>query len=228
LFKEHSEGTGQIHASRLFTKICLFKRLPMLQAFTESVVEEAALELFDSLGYKVLHGPDIAPGELFAERGSYSDVILLARLRQALAGINPKVPAEAIEEAVRKILSVQGPNLEESNRRFHRFLTDGIDVEYRVKDRIVYDQINLFDFDDPANNDWLAVNQFTVIEDKNNRRPDIVIFVNGLPLGVFELKNLADENATIRDAFNQLQTYKKEIPSLFPYNEVLTISDGIQ
>ena len=180
------------------------------------------------LGYTIVHGPNIAPGELFAERASYSDVVLVARLRQALARINPKVPAEAIEEAVRKILSVQGPNLEESNRRFHRFLTDGIDVEYRVKDRIVYDQINLFDFDEPANNDWLAVNQFTVIEDKNNRRPDIVVFVNGLPLAVFELKNLADENATIRDAFNQLQTYKKEIPSLFPYNEVLTISDGIQ
>jgi type I restriction enzyme R subunit len=199
-----------------------------MSTFSESVVEDAALELFDGLGYTVLHGPDIAPGELFAERTSYSDVVLVGRLRQALARINPKVPAEAIEEAVRKILSVQAPNLEESNRCFHRFLTDELSVEYRSKERIVYDQVKLFDFDEPENNDWLAVNQFTVIEDKNNRRPDIVIFVNGLPLAVFELKNLADEDATIRGAFNQLQTYKRDIPSLFPYNEALVISDGIK
>jgi len=196
-------------------------------AFTESTVEEAALELFSSLGYAVLHGPDIAPGELFAERASYSEVVLVGRLRQALARINPKVPAEAIEEAIRKLLRTESPKLEENNRRFHRFLTDGVTVEYRVKGRIVHDQVQLFDFNDPGNNDWLVVNQFTVIEDKNNRRPDIVVFVNGLPLGAIELKNLADENATIRDAFNQFQTYKRDIPSLFTYNEALVISDGL-
>jgi type I restriction enzyme R subunit len=152
----------------------------------------------------------------------------VGRLRQTLARINPKIPSEAIEEAIRKILSTESPSLVENNRRFHRFLTDGINVEHRGEGRIVYDQVKLFDPDEPANNDWLAVNQFTVIEDKNNRRPDVVIFVNGLPLAVFELKNLADENATIRDAFNQLQTYKRDIPSLFPYNEVLIISDGIE
>jgi len=199
-----------------------------MNTFTESTVEEAALELFSGLGYTILHGPEIAPGELFEERTSYGDVVLVARLRQALARVNPKVPADAIEEAIRKSLSTESPSLVENNRRFHRFLTDGVNVEYRTKERIVYDQVRVFDFDEPANNDWLAVNQFTVIEDKNNRRPDIVIFVNGLPLGVIELKNLADENATLRDAFNQLQTYKKEISSLFPYNEVLMISDGIQ
>ncbi len=197
-------------------------------SFTESTVEEAALDLFSGLGYTILHGPDIAPGELFEERKSYSDVVLVGRLRQALARINPKVPAEAIEEAIRKILRSESPSIEENNRRFHGFLTDGVSVEHWGEGRIVYEQVRLFDFDEPANNDWLAVNQFTVIEDKNNRRPDIVIFVNGLPLGVVELKNLADENATIRDAFNQLQTYKRDIPSLFPYNEVLVISDGIE
>ena len=200
----------------------------------ESTVEEAALEILEGLGYTILHGPEIAPGELLAERTDYSEVVLVERLQQALARINPRVPGEAIEEAVRKILSIQAPNLEESNRRFQRFLTDGINVEYRASDlpaqagRIVYDQVQLFDFDDPANNDWLAVNQFTVIENKNNRRPDVVIFLNGLPLAVFELKNLADENATIKDAFDQFQTYKHDIPSLFHTNELLIISDGIQ
>jgi type I restriction enzyme, R subunit len=196
--------------------------------FTESTVEEAALEILEGLGYTILHGPEIAPGELLAERADYSEVVLVGRLRQALARINPKVPTEAIEEAVRKILSIQAPNLEESNRRFQRFLTDGVNVEYRTDDRIVYDHVQLFDFDDLDNNDWLAVNQFTVFENKNNRRPDVVIFLNGLPLAVFELKNLADENAGIKDAFNQFQTYKQEIPSLFHYNELLIISDGIQ
>jgi type I restriction enzyme R subunit len=200
----------------------------MISTFTESTVEDAALELFAGLGYTIVNGPDIAPGELFEERTAYSDVLLIRRLRDALSRINPKIPVEAIEEAVRKLLSVATPNLTESNRRFHGFLTDGVPVEYRDKDRVVHDQVQLFDFNDLANNEWLAVNQFTIIEDRNNRRPDVVIFVNGLPLGVIELKNLADENTTIRDAYHQLQTYKKDIPSLFPYNETLVISDGIE
>ena len=200
----------------------------MATTFTESTVEEAALEIFGSLGYTVLHGPNIAPGELFAERTSYSDVVLVGRLKEALARINPKIPSEAIEEAIRKVLHPDSPNLIENNRRFHRFLTDGVSVEYQGEGRAIHDQVRLFDFDNPSNNDCVAVNQFTVIEDRNNRRPDIVVFINGLPLGVIELKNLADENATIRDAFNQLQTYKKDIPSLFPYSEVLVISDGLE
>jgi type I restriction enzyme R subunit len=199
-----------------------------MKSVTESTVEEAALEVFSALGYTVLHGPDIAPGELFEERKSYGDVVLVGRLRQALARINPKVPAEAIEEAIRKVLRTESASLEENNRRFHRFLTDGVPIEYRGEGRVIHDYVRLVDFDDPGSNDWLAVNQFTVIEDKNNRRPDIVVFVNGLPLGVIELKNLADENATIKDAFNQLQTYKKDIPSLFSYNEGLVISDGLE
>jgi type I restriction enzyme R subunit len=200
----------------------------MISSFTESTVEDAALELLTELGYAVLHGPDIAPGELLEERAQFSDVLLIARLKNALARINPRIPAAAIEDAIRKLQSVAGPNLTESNRQFHRYLTDGVHVEYKSQGRVVYDQVNLFDFDRPKENDWLAVNQFTVIENRNNRRPDIVIFVNGLPLGVFELKNLADENATIRDSYQQFQTYKKDIPSLFPFNEVLVISDGIE
>jgi type I restriction enzyme R subunit len=200
----------------------------LAQPFTESTVEEAALELLSGLGYTIVHGPDIAPGELLAERAEYSDVLLLGRLRQALAHINPKIPPEAIQEAIRKLSSVAGPNLAESNRRFHQFLTDGIDVEYRAEGRLVHDQVHLFNFEKPDNNDWAAVNQFTVIENRANRRPDIIIFLNGIPLALFELKNMADENATIRDAFHQFQTYKKDIPGLFPYNEILVISDGIE
>ena len=202
--------------------------MPAYVGFTESVVEDAALELFSGLGYTILHGPDIAPGELFAERASYEEVVLAKRLRESLARINPKIPSEAIEEAIRKVLRTESPSPEENNRRFHQFLTDGVAVEYRGEGRVVHDYVRLVDYDEPQNNDWLAVNQFTVIEDKNNRRPDIVLFVNGVPLVVIELKNLADENATIKDAFNQLQTYKKDIPSLFPFNEALVISDGLE
>jgi type I restriction enzyme, R subunit len=200
----------------------------MSKAFVESTVEDATLELFADLGYGILHGPDIAPGEMFAERKEHSDVVLVGRLRESLKRINPKAPAEAIEEAIRKVLHSDSPNLIASNRRFHQFLTDGVPVEYQGKDRVIHDQLQLVDFKTPANNDWVALNQFTVIENRNNRRPDVVLLINGLPLAVFELKNLADENATIRDAFNQFQTYKKDIPSLFPYNELFVISDGIQ
>lgn len=199
-----------------------------MSTFTESTVEEAALEIFEGLRYTILHGPAIAPGEMFVERTSYSDVVLVKRLREAMARINPQVPGDALEEAVRKLLRTESPSLVENNRRFHRFVTDGVPVEYRRDDRIVHDTVRLIDFTTPENNDWVAANQFTIEENRRNRRPDITVFVNGLPLAVIELKNLADENATIRDAYNQLQTYKNDIPSLFPYNELLLISDGIE
>jgi type I restriction enzyme R subunit len=176
----------------------------------------------------VVHGPEIAPGELFAERESYGDIVLLKRLREALAHINPQVPSDAIEEAVRRVLHPETASLTENNRRFHRVLVEGVPVEYQRTDgSIAGDLVKLIDFEDPKNNDWAAINQFTVIEDRNNRRPDILIFINGLPLGIIELKNIGDENATVRGAYNQIQTYKKDIPSLFPYNEVVVISDGI-
>lgn len=199
-----------------------------MPAFTESVVEDAALAWLESVGYTIKHGPEIGPGELFAERGDYGQVLLADRLRQALARINPALPADAIEDAFRKIIRLEGATLDGRNRAFHRLLVDGVTVEYRTDGSIRGAQARLLDFDNPDNNEWLAVNQFTVVENKHNRRPDVVIFVNGLPLAVIELKNAADEDATIWNAFQQLQTYQAEIPSLLTYNEALVISDGVQ
>ncbi len=199
-----------------------------MSAVAESTLEQAALDWFKELGYGIKFGPEIAAGELFAERTGYSDVILENRLRSALVTINPHIPAEAIEDAVRKVTRIGAPSLVQSNHLFHRMLVNGVDVEYRANNRVVYDKVRLVDFDDRNNNDWLVVNQFTVIEGQNNRRPDIVLFINGLPLVVIELKNPADENATIWTAFSQLQTYKQQIPSLFTFNEVLVVSDGLE
>lgn len=196
---------------------------------TESIVEQATLTWLEELGYTILNGANIAPGEPNAERTNYNDVVLKGRLPSALLRINPDIPSDTLEEVIRKITRTDTPNFYENNRRFHKYITDGVDVEYSTRDgRIIHDKAWLIDFSDPENNDWLAVNQFTVIENKNNRRCDVVLFVNGLPLGVIELKNPGDENATIRGAFNQLQTYKKDIPSIFPYNEILVISDGLE
>lgn len=195
---------------------------------TESHVEDAALAWLGELGYTVLHGPDIAPGEPLAERETYGQVVLAARLRRKLADLNPHIPADALDEAVRKLTRPASPSLVNNNRLFHRMLVDGVEVEYRRADNsIAGDRARLVDFDEPDNNDWLAVNQFTVIEGQHNRRPDIVLFVNGLPLTVVELKNAADERADVWAAFKQLQTYKLQITPLFNPNETLIISDGL-
>jgi type I restriction enzyme R subunit len=201
----------------------------MRQDFSESVVEEAALAWLANPRYAVKHGPEIAPVELFAERRDYGQVVLEDRLRQALARLNPALPPETLEDAFRKLIRPEGPSLDERNRAIHRWLVDGVTIEYRRADgSIAGAQVRVLDFDDPDNNDWLAVNQFTVAENKHNRRPDIVLFVNGLPLVVIELKNAADENATIWTAFHQLKTYQQEIPSLFAYNAALVVSDGME
>jgi type I restriction enzyme R subunit len=195
----------------------------------ESLVEDAALMWFADLGYAVGHGPHLAPGEPAAERASFGDVVLVGRLREALHRLNEGIPEEAREEALRKVLRVGTPSLSQTNRALHRMLRDGVPVEYTRPDgSIAGDHARLIDFGDVPANDWLAVNQFTVIEAQHNRRPDIVIFVNGLPLGVVELKNAADEDATIWSAYAQLQTYKAEIPSLLHYNAALVVSDGLQ
>ncbi|MBX3329471.1 MAG: type I restriction endonuclease subunit R [Nitrospira sp.] len=202
-----------------------------MTAFTESVVEDAALSWFEALGYRVLHGPDIAFGEVRAERSdpNYRDVVLERRLRQALVRLNPDLPSEALEDAYRKLTRVDAPSLLEGNRAVHRLLVDGITVEYRRKDgSIAGAQARVIDFDKPDNNDWLAVNQFTVSEGQHTRRPDVLLFVNGLPLAVIELKNPADEDATIWSAYQQLQTYQAQIPSFFSTNVALIISDGVQ
>ncbi|MBW2343913.1 MAG: type I restriction endonuclease subunit R [Deltaproteobacteria bacterium] len=196
---------------------------------TESEVETAALSWFESLGYTILHGPEIAPGEPTAERDSYQEVILPRRLQDAIARLNPDIPADALEEAFRKVTLPESPSLIANNRAFHRRLVDGVEVEYRRGDgSIAGDRVRLVDFDDPDNNDWLAVNQFTVAEGQHTRRPDIIIFLNGLPVAIIELKNPADEEATIWTAFNQLQTYKQQIPSIFVFNELLVVSDGLE
>jgi len=224
-------------------------------SLNESIVEEAALEWFGELGYAVGHGPQLAPGEHAGgtltpalsqgERESYREVVLVGRLREAIRRLNPAIPEEAREEALRKVLRVATPSLVQTNRAFHRMLRDGVPVEYpRPDGSIAGDHVRLVDFGDVRANDWLAVNQFTVIEGSSsspagrgkgegasglhNRRPDIVIFVNGLPLALIELKNAADEDTTIWSAYAQLQTYKAEIPSLLAYNATLVVSDGLQ
>jgi type I restriction enzyme R subunit len=200
-----------------------------IAAFTESTVEAAALEWFGELRYGARFGPDIAPGELAAERQHYAQVVLEERLRQALVSLNPALPPEAVEDAFRKITRPEGPTLEARNRAVHRLLVDGVTVEYRRPDGSIGGaQARALDFDDVDNNDWLAVNQFTVSENKHTRRPDVALFVNGLPLALIELKNAADENATIWTAFQQFQTYKAELPTLFAFNALLVISDGVE
>lgn len=195
--------------------------------FTESVVEVACLDYFGQLGYTYLPAPEIASDGLFAERDEYGETILKQRLRTALTKINPKIPAPAIDDAVKQIISADSPSLVVNNRTFHKMLTDGVDVQFRNSaGRDVTDKVWLLDFSDPDANDWLVVNQFTVIENHVNRRPDVVVFVNGLPLSVIELKNPAGQHATVRTAYNQFQTYKAQIPCLFTCNELLIISDG--
>ena len=200
-----------------------------MSSFTESIVEQAALAWLESLGWRVTHGLEIAPGEPGAERTDYAQVVLEARLREALARLNPVLPPEALEDAFRRLTRPEGAELSARNRAVHRLLVEGVTVEYRALDGAIRGaQAQVLDFDDPENNEWLAVNQFTVAENKHTRRPDVVLFVNGLPLAVLELKNAADEDATIWTAFQQLQTYKAELPSLFAFNEVLLVSDGVE
>ena len=200
-----------------------------MTTITEADVEDAALAWLAGLDWQVAHGPDLAPDTPGAERADYGQVVLERRLRDALDELNPTLPADALDDAFRRLTRPEGATLEARNRAFHRMLVDGVTVEYRGDDGAIRGaQARVIDFDDPDSNDWLAVNQFTVTENKHNRRPDIVLFVNGLPLGVIELKNPADEDATIWTAWNQLQTYKTELPTLFSMNEALMVSDGTQ
>ncbi|MEW6028355.1 MAG: type I restriction endonuclease subunit R [Chloroflexota bacterium] len=204
--------------------------------FTESTIEQAAIDWLKELGYGYAFGPEIAFDGERPERGDYQETLLPGRLRDAIARINPDLPPAAREEAFRQLTRPGKPSLLLNNHAFHHMLVNGIEVEYKAEDgRMVSGRAYVVDFDEPDNNDWLVVNQYTVrvgaIHEsplpERNRRPDVVIFVNGLPLAVIELKNAADEKATIWSAFNQLQTYKNDIPALFHYNELLIISDGL-
>lgn len=199
------------------------------KSISESVIEQAALDWLQNEGWTIIHGPDIAPGMPDGERKDYGRVILEERLKSALARLNPQLPEDALEEAFRKLTRPEGASLEMQNRLMHRMLVDGVTVEYRNSDGDIRGaQAVVLDFERPGNNDWVAVNQFTVTEHNHTRRADIVLFVNGLPLAVLELKNAIDEGATIWTAYGQFQTYKHEIPSLFVSNEVLVISDGVE
>ena len=198
-------------------------------SLSESTVEGVALDWLASLGWHVAHGPGIAPDTPGAERGEYGEVVLRGRLRSALSRLNPHVPDGALEDACRRLTRPARATLDARNRAFHRMLVDGVTVEYVDGEGLVRGaQVRVIDSHAPEANDWLAVNQFTVVENKHERRPDIVLFVNGLPLVLIELKNPTDENATIRSAFQQLQTYKVEIPSLFAFNAALVVSDGLE
>ena len=199
----------------------------MTPKINEDAVEQQALEWFSGLGYATAFGPEIASDSAYPQRSSYNDVILNARLLAALERINPDKPLEALQEAVRQIERERTAALNENNKQFHKYLTEGVSLEYRDREQQNRSgHVQLIDWENPANNDWLAVNQFTVIG-KSNRRPDIVIFINGLPLVVIELKNPADENASIEGAYNQIKNYQQEIRQLFDYNAFSVISDGL-
>ena len=199
-----------------------------MPVLAESMVEDAALDWFRALGYHVVGGPDQAPGP-HALRKSYADVMSTSAVRGALRPLNSGLPEDALDDALRKLTQPAGAALEARNRSFHRMLVDGVAVEYRAAGGAIRGaQVRVIDFDEPEANTWTAINQFTVTESGNTRRPDIVVFVNDLPLAVIELKNPADENATVWSAFQQLQTYKAELPSLFACNAVLAVSDGMQ
>lgn len=196
---------------------------------TESEVESAALACLEALGWQIRHGDEIAPDSSAAERPDFSTVVLESRLRDALARLNPHLPAEALDDALRRLTHAEGADLLSRNRAFHQMLTEGVTVEYRtVDDGIRGTQVQVIDFGNPSNNDFLAVNQFAVLENRHSRRPDVVLFVNGLPLVLIELKNPSDEQATIWTAWQQLQTYRAELPTLFSFNELLVISDGLE
>ena len=194
----------------------------------EDELEQAALEWFEELGYETAFAPDLSPGGDYPERSDYSEVILEEHLKDALKRINPDLPQEALDDALHQILVPLNPALIDNNHLFQKMVTDGVNATFRANDgRIVSKQVRIFDFEKAENNDFLAVNQFTVIENRVEKRPDVVVFVNGLPLVVIELKNLANEDVEISDAYNQIQNYISTIPSLFTYNAFAVISDGV-
>jgi type I restriction enzyme R subunit len=198
-----------------------------MKSLTEDQIEQYQLQLLQSLGYAYSNGYDIQPEGRSQERESFGDVVLVGRLTRAIDTLNPAIPPDARHQALREIINIASPDLNSNNETFHKYLTEGITVEYQKDGETRGEPVWLIDWEHPENNEFLAVNQFTVIEDNHNRRPDIVLFINGLPLIVIELKNAADEKANLNAAYNQLQTYKREIPSLFTYNALLIISDGL-
>jgi type I restriction enzyme R subunit len=203
----------------------------MSKVLSESHVEQDALRWLADLGWAVGHGPELSPIDARTpgrERDSYRDVVLRRRLREAIGRLNPQIPAGALDEAARRVLNPNIPGLVQANRQVHRWLVEGVPVEYQKGGETRGDRVRLVDWADPARNDWLAVNQFSIQGPKLTRRPDLLLFLNGLPVVLVELKNPGDENADIWSAFHQLQAYKEDIPDLFVSNALLVISDGIE
>lgn len=195
---------------------------------TEAEIEQILLDQFQSLGYTHLASIVTNPDGSQADRDSYADTILPQRLRNAIDRLNPTIPTEARDDAFKKIIATEKPNLIEENRRLHHALVEGIDVEFYAEDGTIRgDKVYAIDFANPSANDWLVLNQFTVIENRHNRRPDVVVFINGLPIAVIEIKKPGSETATLAAAYNQLQTYKTEIPALFRTNALLITTDGL-
>ncbi|MCC7135416.1 MAG: type I restriction endonuclease subunit R, partial [Nitrosomonas sp.] len=195
---------------------------------TESAIEELAIKLFEQLGYSHIHAPDIAPDGDHPERTRYDEVLLTSRLEKALQRINPGMTVTVLQTALKEVERIHSPELLSNNETFHRLLTEGVKVSYQQAGNERGDIVWLIDFENPGNNEFVVASQFTVIENNQNKRPDLVVFVNGIPLVVIELKNAIDENTTIKSAFKQLETYKQSIPSLFTYNALLVISDGLE
>ncbi len=193
----------------------------------ENDIEVMTIEELENLGYTYIPGPQIAPDGDTPERQSYAEVVLVDRVHSAIAKFNPAIPYDSQEDALKQLMRISSPDLVTNNEEFHKMFVDGVDVEYRKNGEIGGDKVWLADFEHPANNEFLVVNQYTVIENNQNKRPDVILFINGLPLAVIELKNAANENATIAKAYEQIQTYKATIPSLFTYNELIIISDGL-
>jgi type I restriction enzyme, R subunit len=199
-----------------------------MSRLTESAIEEFALKLFERLGYNYLYAPDIAPDGERPERAAFDQVFLTGRLEEAVRRINRGLSSEVLSEALREVQRINSPDLLTNNEAFHRLLTEGVPVQYQHQGDQRGDRVWLVDFNNPENNEFLVSNQFTVIENHQNKRPDVVLFINGIPLVVIELKNAADENATIQSAFKQFDTYKQTIPSLFTSNAILVVSDGLE
>lgn len=200
----------------------------MSKPITENIIEQSAIEILQSQGWEYANGKEISPEGLFCERENFSQIVLLNRLRTAIAKINPTIPLDAQEAAVQKVLRIASPDLLHNNEEFHRLLVEKVKIPYQENGYERSHEVALIDFEHPANNQFLVVNQYTIIENNQNKRPDVLLFVNGLPLVVIELKNAASENADIKSAYQQIQTYKAIIPSLFTYNAICILSDGLE
>ncbi|MBN2279619.1 MAG: type I restriction endonuclease subunit R [Candidatus Marinimicrobia bacterium] len=199
-----------------------------MNKITENEIELMAIDLLESSGYEYINGYDIAPDSATPARESFEEVLLLGRLEEAITRINPDIPHDNIQDAIKQIRRISSPDLIANNEAFHRMVTEGIKVTYQHRGYKRGDYVHLIDFKNPDNNDFLAVNQFTIVENHVNKRPDVILFINGIPLVVMELKNPAAENATIKSAFRQIETYKQTIPTLFTYNGFCIISDGLE